>query len=58
LQPADVPAARIRETIEPFIHSTKSPAPPFDGNREDCNDWVDALCLYYWLESAGRTLGR
>jgi asparagine synthase (glutamine-hydrolysing) len=46
----EVQSDRMRETIAPYIHLDNSAAGP--GARRDCMDWVESICLYYWLESA------
>jgi asparagine synthase (glutamine-hydrolysing) len=49
---AEARSDRTRETIAPYIHLDSSAAGP--GGPQDCTDWVEAICLYQWLESVVR----
>ena len=55
--PSDVPGPKIRETLAPYVRPEKLPDWPLTPrDEEDCKEWVDALCLYYWLKRVGCTL--
>lgn len=47
---ADLPMERMRETIGPYVDLGRIEGVPAP---EHCKDWVDALCLYHWLNLAG-----
>ena len=51
---ADLPMERMRETIGPYVDLGRIEGVPAP---EHCKDWVDALCLYHWLDTGARSQG-
>jgi asparagine synthase (glutamine-hydrolysing) len=49
LAATELSSGRFRETIGPYVDLGRVHGGPA---RERCKDWVDSLCLHYWLERA------
>ena len=45
---AELSSAHVRETIAPYVDLRRIERVP---TPEHCNEWVDALCLYHWLDT-------
>ena len=46
---------QVRGALAPYIRADLQPVVPIDVNdRERCIESTEALCLYYWLQSAIR----
>lgn len=50
LNAEEVPSARIREALQPYIRSTASMRAPDGCGDQEAEEWLDALCLYYWFQ--------
>ena len=48
---AEIPTVKIRETLQPYVRSMASLASAKAGGDLHCKEWLDAICLYYWLNS-------
>jgi asparagine synthase (glutamine-hydrolysing) len=49
----DLSSRRFRETIAPYVNLGRFEGGSSSSSRADhCQDSVDALCLFYWLDSA------
>jgi asparagine synthase (glutamine-hydrolysing) len=48
---------QVHNALAPYIRKEKQPVLPMDVNyRERCIESAEALCLYYWLQLASRSL--
>lgn len=49
----ELSSAHARETMAPYVDLGRIPGLP--ASPEHCKDWVDALCLYHWLDTGARS---
>lgn len=51
LMAEEMPMGRVRETLQPFVRPAALLRLPKAGGEQHCKEWLDTICLYYWLNS-------